>query len=140
MLRINTRFINPRLTTDDELFARVVRCQAESAVLVNRVFLSDNPSTPTLYTSGVRYVNEPLGSIDELVDIPAIIKRGWGDCFHLASWRVAELRQMGEDKATIKLTFKRVSRNGRKGRLFHVLVRRQDGSLEDPSRLLGMGR
>lgn len=139
MYKVNSRFGNPSLTTNDDLFSRIARVQCEAAVLSNREFLISYPNTPLLYTSGVRYENEVIGSVDELVDIPVILARGKGDCFQLVAWRVAELRQMGEN-ANIAITRKRakIPNSSRQLRLFHVLVRRSSGELEDPSRMLGM--
>jgi len=48
----------------------------------------------------------------------------------LACWRAAELRQHGE---RARVLVKQV-----KPRLFHVVVLRQDGTIEDPSKRLGM--
>jgi len=62
-----------------------------------------------------------------------VLSRGWGDCDDLAPYRVAELQEAGE-KAKIRITWRRVG----KRRTYHVLVRRADGRIEDPSRLLGM--
>lgn len=95
-----------------------------------------NP-VPPLYKSGVRYQNEPDNGEEEFADIPTVLQRGWGDCDDLAPWRVAELRAAGEVGASLRLTWKLLP-NGRK--LFHVLVRRADGSIEDPSAILGMGQ
>lgn len=58
--------------------------------------------------------------------------RGGGDCEDLASWRCAELRLRGESCRVV------VKRTG--PRVLHALVERGDGSIEDPSRRLGMGR
>lgn len=86
---------------------------------------------PRLYDSGVRYRREPMGS-ERWQTAEETLMLGHGDCEDLASWRAAELRVSGEDvRATPVL--KRV----RPG-LMHCLVRRGDGSLEDPSRRLGM--
>ncbi len=95
-------------------------------------------AVPLLYESGVRYREEPWNAkgarVEEFADIPTVLARKWGDCDDLAPWRVAELRAMGEP-AKIRITWKTLP----SGRLFHVVVRRADGSVEDPSRILGMG-
>lgn len=132
----DVRFENQLLKQSDDLFSRVARLLAEAAILSNRAFLIGFPDTPRLYTSGVRYQNEPMGIPDKLVDIPRILRLGHGDCWHLAAWRVAELRNDGEEKAAIRVV--RPKNKPPNVRLFHVLVRRQDGAEEDPSRLLGM--
>jgi hypothetical protein len=135
-MKIDIRFSYERLKSDDDAFSRIVRILSESAIYLNRLFLQDKPFTPRLYTSGVRYLNEPIGQVDELIDIPEILRRGAGDCFHLSAWRVAELRNDGEEGATIHV--RRQRHPIKKLRCFHVLVRRADGETEDPSRLLGM--
>jgi hypothetical protein len=56
------------------------------------------------------------------------------DCEDLAAWRAGELVVTGED-VQAKAIIKRV----RPG-LIHCLVLRGNGTLEDPSRLLGMGQ
>jgi hypothetical protein len=68
--------------------------------------------------------------------------RIWMDvhnCDDLAPWRVAELQAHGE-KAKIRIQWKRPTlANGSKGKkYFHIVVRRQNGSIEDPSAKLGM--
>ncbi len=63
-----------------------------------------------------------------------------GDCKVLACWRAAELQIAGERA----IAFPRVRRYfdddiGQWRNLAHILVRRGDGTIEDPSRDLGMG-
>jgi len=91
-------------------------------------------STPLPYDAGVRYQMEPDNGIEEFADIPTVWSRGWGDCDDLAPWVVAWRRFHGE-RAGLRITWRK-TRSGRK--VFHVLVRRADGSLEDPSKILGM--
>lgn len=83
---------------------------------------------PQLYESGVRYRREP---VDVWRHVGIILREGWGDCEDLAGWRAAELRRDGETEAAA-VTYK--SGPGR----YHVVVRRADGTIEDPSRKLGM--
>lgn len=59
------------------------------------------------------------------------MRDGYGDCEDLAAARVAELR--------VKAGIKAVPWLKKKGKIWHVLVRYPDGTLEDPSRKLGMG-
>ena len=103
-------------------------------VLINRFYLRAHPGTPPLYRSGVRYRNEdPTKGYEDFAIIPAILGRGWGDCDDLCPWRVAELQEQGE-KAGIRIKWKRTPN----GKLYHVQVRRANGTIEDPSRILGM--
>lgn len=127
-----------------------VRFILQSAVQVNLKLLEINrlrhrksggrvPLIPPLYLSGVRYQEEPVDWDREHFDtIPVILGRKWGDCDDLAPWRCAELIFSGEDRrANVAVKWKFLP-NGKK--LYHVVVRRSSGQLEDPSRILGMGR
>jgi hypothetical protein len=114
--------------------ALFVKPLLDALVLVNRLYLRTH-HVPPLYRSGVRYKQEPDdGTPEEFAAIPEVLRRGWGDCDDLAPWRVAELQEAGE-RARVRITWRRRG-NGR--RLYHVVVRRGDGRVEDPSRLLGM--
>jgi len=82
---------------------------------------------------GVRWRPEPPG--DEHFDMAeTVMRRGHGDCDDLAPWHAASLRHTGEDpeaRAT-------VVRSGPSR--WHAVVRRGDGSIDDPSKDAGMGR
>lgn len=84
---------------------------------------------PALYASGVRYQREPRG-VEEWRTVLGVLRHGNGDCEDLAAWRAAELRLEGEAARVV------VRRTGR--RVVHALVEREDGTIEDPSRALGM--
>lgn len=84
---------------------------------------------PKLYASGVRYKREPAG-VENWQTARELFATGFGDCEDLATVRVAELRHGGE-RAKIVL---RTVRPG----LVHILVKRANGKLEDPSKVLGM--
>lgn len=132
-MKVNIRF-RSRVMRDNDLFARCVRALSDVAIAVNRQHLR-RFKTPALYDANVRWKNEPQGLPDEITDIPSIIARGHGDCWHLCCWRVAELLEAGE-AATIRVIGRTIPQ--KKTRLFHVQVRRADGTVEDPSRVLGM--
>lgn len=100
----------------------------EGLVGVN-VALMGRSELPPLYGAGVRYQREHGTEIWQTCE--QVFKAGSGDCEDLSAWRVAELRQAGEDDASCY-----VKRGGHK--LWHVVVARADGSIEDPSRILGM--
>lgn len=68
-------------------------------------------------------------------EIPRILLNGGGDCDNVASWRCAELRELGIN-ACPYITWRTRSDGGM---TYHVIVRWPDGSSEDPSLLLGMG-
>ena len=105
----------------------------EALIGVNVAWLRENPDAPSLYASGVRYLEEPRGQ-EDWQDIPETLRLRSGDCEDLGSWRVAELRVRGHERAMphVKKSF-----SGPRT-IFHVAVRRADGQLEDPSRILGM--
>ena len=85
---------------------------------------------PPLYAAGVRYQREPRGR--ERWQLPReTFRRGVGDCEDLSIWRSGELQLRGVDAWPL------VYRSGR--RTLHVVVAMPDGSIEDPSRILGMG-
>lgn len=58
------------------------------------------------------------------------------NCDDLVSWRIAELRNAGE-AAKVRLKWQFDPTRG--ARMYHVLVRRANGQVEDPSKRLGMG-
>lgn len=137
-------------------------------VLMNYLLMRDSRSLgnplPKLYRSGVRFAPEPnQGRYEDFADCLTVLRRGWGDCDDLVAYRVAELRESGEDpKASIKVYWRdtcascrktlreqdnRCPRCGssNKNRVYHAQVRRSNiksktgrGVVEDPSRLLGM--
>lgn len=112
---------------------RALRVFLHGLAAVNLDYLREYPATPKLYQSGVRYQAE--WDTEEWQDIPTTIERRYGDCEDLASWRIAELLAHGVKAGP----FIRFRRDGNWLR-YHVMVRHDSGRLEDPSRVLGMGR
>lgn len=88
-------------------------------------------SLPPLYRSGIRYEREPRGSEEWLTPLQ-MLERGVSDCEDIAAYRVGELRASGADPGAVVT----IVRTG--PRTLHAVVRRSDGSIEDPSRVLGM--
>jgi len=83
--------------------------------------------------NAVRWKPEPPG--DEHFDhAKVVLGRGWGDCDDLAPWHAASLRATGEDRGAKAF----VKKSG--PTRWHAVVRRSDGSVDDPSREAGMGR
>lgn len=97
-------------------------------------WLRAHPSTPSVYASGVRYEEEPLGA-DDWADIPTCLKLMVADCEDLACWRAAELRVRHRIAAGPKSNRKHRPRGGL---LYHIVTKYPDGRDEDPSRRLGM--
>lgn len=86
---------------------------------------------PPLYSGRVRYLAEPAGQ--ERWQIPSVtLQLGYGDCEDLAAWRAAELVVSGVDRAALAVV--KIVRPG----LMHCVVRRGNGTIEDPSKRLGM--
>ena len=116
-------------------FALLVRDLLKNIVRVNQAQIRSG-QVGRLYSGRIRYKTEPKDA-DSFVDASTVWRRGFGDCAHLAAFRVAELQERGE-RARLRVKWGR-KRQG-KPRPFHVQVRRGDGSIEDPSARLGMGR
>jgi hypothetical protein len=88
---------------------------------------------PPLYLSGVVYEREtraapPVG-VERFQSARDAYLLGHSDCDGLAPWRAAELQVAGESARAVVVP----SSAG-----YHVIVRRGDGSTEDPSARLGM--
>lgn len=128
--------IGTATTEYPELTARAVIHMLEGVVLFNRAAIRSG-ELGSLYQSGARYQDEPP-DYESLVDGVTAQRAGVGDCAHLAAWRVAELQEQGED-ARLTIEWSDSIRDPSL-RLYHVQVRRGDGSIEDPSAILGMGR
>jgi hypothetical protein len=99
--------------------------------------LIEKGEVPTFHAAlkkhGFRWKPEPPG--DERFDhAKLVIGRGWGDCDDLAPWRAASMRATGEDPGATAV----VKRSG--PNRWHAIVKRSDGSYEDPSRDAGMGK
>ena len=121
--------------TIPEVSRGAVRHALEALVRRNQDLLREH-DVPPLYAARVAYRPEPGGQEDwDALDI--VWPRGYGDCEDLAGWRAAELRESGEP-ARADCYVSRVSPEGR--RVWHCIVVRADGTIEDPSIQLGMLR
>lgn len=129
---------------------------ALNMMLMRKARLNGRP-LPKLYRSGVRFAPEPnQGKWEDFADCLTVLKNRWGDCDDLVAYRVAELRESGEDpKASIKVYWRQMRNRKTRALLFksdgtpmmvyHAQVRRGNlkskqglGVVEDPARLLGM--
>ena len=131
-----------RIALDLQLFRReVARSYSERVLSIllgalttaNVLYLRAHADAPPLYRAGVRYRAERFPR-EEWRGIAALHEEREGDCEDLACARSAELIARGR-------AARPVFRWRRLGRLsvYHILVRHSDGSIEDPSLLLGMG-
>lgn len=119
-----------------KLLAVIVRQALEALIFANRFYLRMH-HIPPLYQCGIRYAEEPEGQpYEDFAAVPVVLARKCGDCDDLVSWRIAELRNAGEN-AKVRLKWQYDLSRG--SRMYHVLVRRADGTVEDPSLRLGMG-
>lgn len=109
----------------------MLRCLTE----INLLYLQAHPDTPRIERSGVIYREEPPGQ-EDWQDIPTSLKMGIADCEDLACWRAAELIFFEKVRArAVSRAFKRPDG----GVLYHIVVEREDGAVEDPSKIRGMG-
>jgi Transglutaminase-like superfamily len=122
---------------------RVLDTLLECLVQVNMALMSSRPF-PDLYSTRVRYRQEPLGE-ENWRDAAIILQSGYGDCEDLAAFRVAELRVKHRIPARCVFRWKTFTLTNQSGKhrvkLYHILVGLQQGKtmlLEDPSKRLGM--
>lgn len=115
----------------------VLSVMLEALTQIDELWLRAHPETPALYSSGVRYQPEPLGQ-ENWQDVATTLGRRVGDCEDLATWRAAELRVREgiPARAVFRSRFLPVP----KLTLYHILVQYPDGTIEDPSKRLGMGQ
>ena len=100
---------------------------------VNEVLMRRDPSIPPLYSTGVQWeVRQGDPSETRWRYAPDVALEGWGDCQDLSAYRAAELRVSGADPAA----HVRVYPTG--PNRYHAVVARGDGTVEDPSAILGM--
>jgi hypothetical protein len=109
-----------------------ITAMLEGLTALNFMILSALRHPPKLYTSGVRYRAEQPGR-ERWLRVDEVLKLGYGDCEDLATWRAAELRLFLGVPARAG-----AYRSGKKR--FHSIVIYPDGTIEDPSRRLGMRR
>jgi hypothetical protein len=104
----------------------------EGLTALDYMILTAMRRPPKLYSSGVVYRAEQPGR-ERWLRVDEVLKLGKGDCEDLAAWRAAELRLFFGVPARAG-----VYRSGKKR--FHAVVFYPDGTIEDPSRRLGMRR
>lgn len=86
---------------------------------------------PDLYDTGVVYRREPPGREwwENAADVRGLVSHRSGDCEDLAAYVAAWLRVFEDDHAVVRVV---PTRHGK----FHAIVQHEDGSIEDPSRVL----
>lgn len=108
--------------------------------------LAANPRLPALYRAGIPYKREVCrasnvpGACERFLSPLQLLKergRLGADCDDLAPWRAAELilgRHAPRDRGARAVAIPSP------GIGWHVVVKRSDGRIEDPSKVLGMGK
>ena len=119
---------------DEEESRIILHDMLELLARRNMRYLRDNPQTPGIFRSGVRYEQEPEGNEDWL-DIPTILKWGVADCEELAAWLVAELRVRHNVPARFIIIPQWQELEQRFD--YHISVWTPRGNI-DPSAMLGM--
>lgn len=99
---------------------------------IDKDYLDAFPNTISLYRSGIIYCQED--GTEDWQPIPNAIQTGVADCEDLACWRAAELVV---NKGILAFPVLR-EKTSRDKIMYHVLVQYPNGSLEDPSKRLGM--
>lgn len=127
--------------SDKLLNARTLRILMDSLVSMNRVFLEESARLgPTavplnfrkpLYQSGVIYDRTTWWE-----PIPALYKRGYGDCKSLSAAWIAQAQFY--KRLRCRPVFRFVD-NDDGSTDYHILVELANGTFEDPSKVLGMG-
>lgn len=102
-------------------------------VMHDRLWLRTYPDTPSIYASGVKYINKDDIDAPAWQDVSVCLAKGTGDCKDFAAWRCAELLEQGIDCRPC-IQWRIIDGTSR----FHALVEYPDGTLEDPSIMLGM--
>ncbi len=119
----------------DKLSHRTLRVMLHALFLIDCEWLRRHPETPWLYESGVRYSNEPPGR-EDWQDWPSTLMRRNADCEDLANLRASELFVRQGIEAVPTFIWKRRPSGTN---LYHIQVTYPNGTVEDPSRKLGMG-
>lgn len=101
---------------------------------IDEDFLRAYPDTPRIMDSGVLYREEPPGQ-EDWQDIPSCLRMGTCDCEDLACWLAAE--RTVRDGILSKAEYREFKGDDDRT-LYHIIVARADGVVEDPSRIFGM--
>jgi len=116
--------------------APVLNAALESVTRLNESML-EKGQVPTFAEAvkggGIKWQPEPPGQ-EHFDHAARVIGRGWGDCDDLAPWHAASLRATGADPGA-----QAVARRSGPHR-WHAVVKRSDGSIDDPSKAAGMGQ
>lgn len=127
------------LATGDRLSHRTLKVMLYALLLVDcewlRRELKAGRNPLWLYDAGVVYKNEPPGR-EDWQDWPTTIARKEADCEDLANLRASELIVRKRIQARPTFIWRRRPSGAN---LYHIQTTYPDGTVEDPSRRLGMG-
>lgn len=114
--------------------APILDAALESVTRLNQQMLKKGevPSFDRALKYGIKWRPEPPGA-EHFDHAATVLARKWGDCDDLAPWHAASLRESGTDPGATAI----VRRSG--PQRWHAVVRRSDGSIDDPSKRAGMG-
>jgi hypothetical protein len=113
--------------------APILDAALEATTRVNEALLRRGDLEPfDMAAPGVRWRPEPPGDGEHFDHGLLVQGRGWGDCDDMAPWHAASLRVTGKDPKA--RAFVRPSGPHR----WHALVKRSNGTVEDPSLAAGM--
>lgn len=120
---------------ESHVAAPVLDAALEATTRLNESLLASNeiPTFEKGLKYGVQWKPEPPGA-EHFDHGGTVMRRKWGDCDDLAPWHAASLRNSGEDPQAVAI----VKRSGPKS--WHAVVKRGDGSIDDPSKRAGMGQ
>jgi len=126
--------------TDDD---KALRILLDALTEINTVYLEFHPNTPSLYPRGAQpvYTGGPVFYARTQIwdPIPALYRRGYGDCKSLSAALIADYRRKHIEAYPV-FRWVRTTDPNRKGETnYHILVQTAKG-FEDPSKVLGMGR
>jgi len=131
---------------------RILRAALDLLLVADIEFLRAHPNTPRIYNANVVYQREPLPDEikamypqctspciapvhpEEWKTIPFCMEDGQADCEDLASWCCAERIVFDGIAAKTEFSWRQVGNMF----IYHIYVRLPDGSIEDPSKRLGM--
>lgn len=123
--------------------------------------LREFPSIPKIYDSGIYWERDwskkacPApdvdGACERFLSPKQLLKEGKGDCDDVVPWRTAEIIYTIEKALQRKGMSRAKARRKAWGAAeaysipspgigYHILLRRADGKIEDPSKRLGMGK
>lgn len=123
-----------RIAMPDELVnPDVINGALESVTRVNEQLIASGrvPLATDAIKMGARWSPEPAG--EESFDHAGLVMgRGWGDCDDWAPWQAASLHVTGEDPGA------RPDSIQTGPNAWHAIVRRSNGTIDDPSAWAGM--